>query len=40
MGRLKDQAAESIEAISVDVDCHTSRSSLRTEQQTACQMQA
>ena len=40
MGRLKDQAAESTEAISVDVDCHARRSSLRTEEQTACQMQA
>ena len=40
MGRLKDQAADSTEAINADVDCHARRSSLRTEEQTACQMQA
>jgi hypothetical protein len=31
MGRLEDQAADSTEAISADVDCHARRSSLRTE---------
>jgi hypothetical protein len=37
MGRLKDQAADSTEAINAEVDCHARRSSLK---QTARQMQA